>query len=178
MNRFVFILLSVLTLLPGCSQQDVSSSVLVTESIPVSEEHIGARSLPRYIPEGTQHEVPAVGFEASDGSFYAVMALCHPYPRGGSTEPVNLKGRQLKVFWGTDPVAENNAFLGVYGVDSASDEMRIGFSISQERQLHLSMFDRKSDKYLLVRRLPSKTGASGVESGALTTSESSLVNHD
>ena len=130
--------LCMLTLLVGCGRQHPSLSVLVVESVPLSEEHVEAVSLPRYIPDGTQHTLPAVGFEASDGSFYPVVALCKPVPRGGSVEPIVLEDRQLKVYRGTDPIATNNELLGVYEIDAIGRELQIGFSVTLDGRLELA----------------------------------------
>lgn len=156
--------LSILALLAGCSGQQASSWVLVAESVAISEQQFPARGLPRYIPDGSQHAVPSVGFEASDGSFYPILALCQPAPRGGAVEPVRLAGRRLKVFRGVQPVAANNELLGVYEIDDVASELRIAFSIDPDGRLRLSVKDLSSDKSLRLRKISEKTAKHDLES--------------
>lgn len=168
-------LLSVLVLFAGCSGKEVNSSILVSEPVTISEEHFDAQALPRYIEDGTQYEVPAVGFEASDGSFFPVLALCNPVPRGGSVEPIRLSNRRLRVFRGSDPIAANNVLLGVYEIASAESELQIGFSISRDGRLRLSAKDPESGKNLAIRHLPPLMAASDSAYGRHTSQELALA---
>lgn len=132
-----------LALLVGCSNQAPNVPVVVSEQIAVDHETFEG-PLPRFLPPGTQHSVQAVGFEASDGSFYPVLALGQPIPRGGSIKPVRLGSNQLKVVAGSDPEASNNQMLGMFDIDPDADELEIGFSLTAERRLLLYVKDAVS----------------------------------
>jgi len=165
----------------GCAQPEVVDWVRVGDSPTVSEQQMEAVSLPRYIPEGSRYEVPAVGFEDSDGTFFPVLPLCRPVPRGGSVSAVTLSDHRLKVYYGRDPIAENNELLGIFEfATTSSSDLEIAFAIQEDGGLHLAVSDEESGRLLVMQRVTSETAAisSDTQKAIAQTSGSSILDRE
>jgi molecular chaperone DnaK (HSP70) len=93
----------------------------------------------------------AVGTEMSDGKFNPIMFLTTPIPRDGYKKPlltIDLKSGapKIKIFRGTNDLANNNYFLGEFEIvnypkTKQSMQLMLFFSVDEKKRLFLQARD-------------------------------------
>lgn len=139
--------------LPVCGDSSSDQSVLVGEGIEISEEVRVVSSIPRFLPEGEDHEFDAIGFKAADGTFYPVIPASYPIPRWGSTGPVDLGGKTIRVLQGRDPKISGNELLGEFVAEKDLDEVTVSFSMEEGGLLRLAIESSKSNRAIPLSRV-------------------------
>lgn len=149
----VFVCLLAGCILSSCQQPPEDLSLLIENEIEIPDAGTEQTEIPRFLPEGQKYEVEVVGFEASDGTFFPVLSVCQPIPRGGSTGPVSLDGRRIRILKGREPEASRNEMLGSFEADIDLEDVRVTFSLSKAGALSMTVEEDASGEQIALTRL-------------------------